>query len=209
MTIDDKTPLKVVKPTTGFMDKFRSKKPPTIAGVDTVLSALPTRRLSEVGDFFRLHPDGENYWSPELCFVNVPIKGMKRDVLHLIDEEIAIEHLAANRILRRRLVLGSKPHDVFFLAIVPTQNLDNSWNISTLKACERAKNLWVQVSSRGSEGIDEYKVDFAKDPDAFPLVEWPKRTLDEILEVTFRAATIDTDKHPSFLRLIGAKPDLT
>ena len=31
------TPLKVAKPT-GFMEKFRSKRPPTIAGVETLLS---------------------------------------------------------------------------------------------------------------------------------------------------------------------------
>jgi hypothetical protein len=209
MAMDDKTPLKIAQPTTGFMNKFRSKKPPTIAGVDTVLSALPTRRLGEVGDFFRLHPDEENYWSPELCFVNVPIKGIKRDVLHLIDEEVATDHLSANRIMRRRLVLASKPHDVFFFAVVPTQNLDNSWNSSVLKACERAKTAWVQASSRGNEGVDEYKIDFARDADAFPPVQWPKRTFDELLEVTFRASNIDTDRHPGLLRLIGAKPDLT
>ena len=33
------------------------------------------------------------YWSPELCFVNVPIKGQKRDTLHLIDEDLAMRYL--------------------------------------------------------------------------------------------------------------------
>ena len=66
-----------------------------------------------------------------------------------------------------------------------------------------------KVSSRKAEGIDEYKIDFARDKDAFPPVQWPKRTFDELLEVTFRNANIDHDKHPGLLRLIGAKPDLT
>jgi hypothetical protein len=201
--------LKIVKPAAGFMEKFRSKRPPTVAGVETVLTPLPILRLGDVRDFFRLHPDTENYWSPELCFVSVPIKGITKDLLHLIDEEIAVEYLPAGQTLRRRLVLASKPHDVFFFSIVPTQNLDNPWNSSALEACERAKTFWVKVSSRKAEGVDEYKIDTARDADAFPPTQWPKRTFDELLEVTFRNANIDTDKHPGLLRLIGAKPDLT
>ena len=76
----EKAPLKIVKPADGFMEKFRSKRPATIAGVETLLTALPVLRLADVRDFFRLHPDEENYWSPELCFVSVPIKGVKKDV---------------------------------------------------------------------------------------------------------------------------------
>jgi hypothetical protein len=188
----EKTPLQIVKPTAGFMEKFRSKRSPTIAGVETVLTPLPTLRLGEVRDFFRLHPDEENYWSPELCFVSVPIKGVKKNVLHLIDEEIAVEHLAAGRILRRRLVLASKPHDVFFFCDVPTQNLDNSWNATALEACERAKTSWMKVSSRKAEGVEEYKIDTTRDADVFPPTQWPKRTFDELHEVSFRNVSTST-----------------
>ena len=62
----------------------------------------------------RLHPDEENYWSDELCFVNVPIKGQKRDTLHLIDEELAMRYLPSGAISRCRLALAAKPYDVFF-----------------------------------------------------------------------------------------------
>ena len=132
------------------MDKFRSKRPPTIAGVETVLTALPILRVGDVRDFFRVHPDEENYASPELCFVRVPIKGVKNDVLHLIDEEIAVEYLSAAQILRRRLVLASKPHDVFLFLSLPTQNLDNQWNVSALEAYEpRRKFLGEAVVAQG------------------------------------------------------------
>ena len=93
-----KSDSKIENPPTGFMDKFRSKRPPTIAGVETVLTALPILRVGEARDFFRVHPDEDNYASPELCFVHVPIKGVKNDVMHLIDEEIAVEHLSAAQI---------------------------------------------------------------------------------------------------------------
>jgi hypothetical protein len=56
-----------------------------------------------------LHPDEEKYWSSELCFVNVPIIGQKRDTLHLIDEELAMEYLSTKQIKRCRLALGTMP----------------------------------------------------------------------------------------------------
>jgi hypothetical protein len=198
----------LVESKTGFMAKFRSTQSPTLAGVGTPLTALRVSRLAEVKDFFRLHPDEEEFWTPELCFVEVPIKGMRGDVLHLIDEALAMEHLQAGQIIRHRLALGSKPHDVFFLAVIPTTNLDNSWNVSTLDAVEQAKSLWVRVSSRKPEGIDSYKHQFAQDPDAFPPVQWPARPLDDWLEATFRTYNIEDRKHPSLLRLIGARPNL-
>ena len=63
----------------GFLEKFKSKRPPSIAGVETLLTALPVLRIADANDFVRLHPSEEDYWSPELCFVSVPIKGEKRD----------------------------------------------------------------------------------------------------------------------------------
>ena len=166
-------------------------------------------RIADANDLVRLHPSEEDYWTRELCFVSVPIKGEKRDMLHLIDEEIAVQHLPSKRIKRQRLALASKPHDVFFLCIVPSQNLDNSWNADGAEACEKAKTLWVQATSRKAEGVESYKIESARDPDAFPDPKWPSRTLEELLEVTFRNVNIDTDDHPALLRLIGARQDLT
>src|SRR5262245_27246997 len=108
----DNPPLKIVKPE--YLEKFRSKRSPTIAGVETLLTALPVLRISESNDFVRLH-HSEDCWSPELCFVSVPIHGEKRDQLHLIHEELAMQYLAAKKIKRQRLALASKPNDNFFL----------------------------------------------------------------------------------------------
>jgi hypothetical protein len=92
---------------------------------------------------------------------------------------------------------------------VPSQNLDNAWNADALKACHLAQTHWVQATSRRSEGVDGYKIDFAQDQDAFVGTAWPTRSKDELLEVTFKEANIDYDRHPGLLRLIGAKQDLT
>ena len=66
--------------------------------------------------------------------------------MHCIDEDIAVANVSSGKILRFRLVLATKPLDVFFLCQLPTQNLDNSWNESVLKAAEQAKRQWIEVT---------------------------------------------------------------
>jgi hypothetical protein len=198
--------LKIPKPS--FMAKFKSKRPPAISGVETVLTALKVMKGADANDFFCMHPDEDEYWSCEMCFVTVPILGQKHDTLHVIDEDLAMEHLESKQIKRFRLALASKPHDVFFLCIVPSQNIDNGYNSTALAGCELARTRWVQLLSRKAEGVDEYRVKFTRDEDPFPEPKWPTRSFDELLEVTFRGANIDTPTHPGLLRLIGAKQDL-
>lgn len=200
-------PLKIVKPS--FLEPFKSKRAPTIAGVETLLTALPVIRIADANDFVRVHPSAEDGWTPELCFVSVPIHGDKRDQLHLIEEDIAMMHLSAKKVKRFRLALATKPYDAAFFCIVPTQNLDNVWNATALKAIDKATTHWVQVSSRKDEGVEGYKTDLAKDADAFPLPKWTTRTLEELIKVTFSGAMIDTEDHPALRRLIGARQDLS
>src|SRR5262245_18373433 len=87
------------------LDKFRSTRKPAIAGVETLQAELNVMRLAEAKDWVRLHPNAEDYWSPELCFVNVPVKGQNKGTLHLITEDLALAHLPAGRIQRFRLAL--------------------------------------------------------------------------------------------------------
>jgi hypothetical protein len=202
--IDEVTPI--AKPDTGFsLDKFKSKHAAAVANVETLQTGLPHHSIAQAKDFVRLHPDEEAYWSSELCFANVPIKGQKKDTLHLIEEDLALRYLPSGRILRFRLVLATKPHNVFFLCHLPTRNTDNSWNEDNITACQRGKTQWVQASSRREEGVDGYKIDVARDHDAFPEPKWPTQSLGELIEKTFVGRMIDRDDHPALLRLIGAK----
>jgi hypothetical protein len=132
-----------------------------------------------------------------------------RDLLHLINEDLAKAYLPSNRIQRFRLALATKPHDVFFLCHVPSQNLDNSWNDSNLRACLQAKTKWTGAESRKGENSESYQITYAKDQDAFPEPKWPKQSLDELILVTFDGRMIDNDTHPGLLRLIGAKQSLS
>ena len=198
----------IPKPKGSNLEKFKSKRAPTISNVETLQTALPHFKIAAAKDFVRLHPREEDYWSQEFCFVNVPIKGQDRETLHLIDEEIAMKYLPSARIERFRLALATKPFDVFFLCHVPTRNLDNKFNETSLAGCEQAKTLWTSLTSRKPEGVDEYKISQSKDQDAFAEPEWPKQTLDELIEITFAGRMIDREDHPALLRLIGAKQSL-
>ena len=199
------TPMTIAKPEGFNLDKFKSKRAAAIANVETLPNALPHHSIAQAKDFVRLHLDEDAYWSSELCFVNVPIKGSNRDSLHLIDEDLAMQFLPSAKILRFRLALASKPNDVFFLCQVPTQNKDHTFNASNLEACEQAKTHWTQATSRREEGVEAYKVTVARDPDAFPAPKWPQQSLAEIIEKAFAGRMIDREDHPGLLRLIGAR----
>jgi hypothetical protein len=200
--------VSIAKPDGFDLNKFRSKRAATVQNTETLFTGLPVHSISQAKDFVRLHPNEDAYWSPELCFVNVPVKGQKRETLHLIDEDLAMEYLPAGRIKRGRLALASKPHDVFFLCSVPSQNLDNDWNSTNALAVDKAKTFWTSVSSRREEGVDGYKINFARDADCFADPQWPKQSLAEIISASFKDRMIDRADHPALLRLIGAKQEL-
>jgi hypothetical protein len=201
--------IPIVKPGEFDLDKFKAKRTATVANVETLQSPLPVHNMAAAKDLVRLHPDAENYWSDELCFMDVPIKGQKHNTLHLIDEDLALRFLEAGEIKRFRLALASKPYDVFFLCVVPTQNLDNSWNDTNLEACEKAKMNWTKAISRKGEGAENYKITAAKEPDAFPDPVWPKQSLGELIARAFAGRTIEVEDHPALLRKIGAKQSLS
>jgi hypothetical protein len=202
---NNETPLVIPKPSGFSLEGFRSTAADTVAGVEALQTGLPVHSIAAAKDFVRLHPNEAEYWSPELCFVQVPIQGQKGNTLHLINEKLAMKYLPSARIQRFRLALASKPGDVFFLAIVPTRNLDNLWNQSNLQACERAKTKWTQATSRKDENVEGYKIDFARDQDAFSEPKWPSVLLDSLIEATFANRMIIADNDPGLLRLIGAK----
>ena len=64
---------------------------------------------------------------------------------------------------------------------------------------------WTLATSRKEEGVEAYKIDAARDADAFPEPEWPTQSLVDLIGKTFAGRMIDSEDHPGLLRLIGAK----
>jgi hypothetical protein len=137
--------LKIVKPS--FSEKFKSKNGPTISGVQTLLTALPIMKIGDVDDWTRLHPSEDEYWTHELCFVSVPIQGAKRDMLHVIDDDLAVQYLPAKKIKRHRLALACKPNNRILLVrraeSEPRQRLE----------CRRAQGLPPGTDPLGSGDV--------------------------------------------------------
>jgi hypothetical protein len=206
--VETSEPVSIKKPSGFSLDKFKVKRAPTIAGVDPLQQSLAVMKISDANDFVHLHPDEENYWTTPICLVSVPVKGSKKENLHLIDEDIAVANLPSKKIRRFRLALASKPFDVFFLCLVPCVNLDNSFNETAVRGCEHAKTTWVEVISRKDQGHDDYQIKPAKSPKAFPEPKWPTQSLEELIKATFDGRMIETDDHPGLLRLIGDKQNL-
>ena len=113
----------IAKPSAFDLEKFKSKRAAAAANVETLQTGLPHHSISQAKDFVRLHPDEENYWSPELCFVSVPIKGQKRDTLHLIEEDLAMQYLPSGRILA--LPLGARDQALRRVLSLPHTNQEH------------------------------------------------------------------------------------
>jgi hypothetical protein len=204
-------PTSIRKPKTSKLSQFRSANLQP-EKVDTLLTGLPHYSIADAKDWVRLHPDEASYWSEEYCFVNVPVQGQKKDTLHLIGTNLAAL-LPPGRVQKFRLALASKPHDIFFVAHVPTQNLDNEWNRTHLQGCEQAKKLWTMATSQRERGIDGYKIDSSRaekeGKKPFPDPNWPKATLDELIEATFAGRMILEETDPAWLRLVGGAQKLS
>jgi hypothetical protein len=198
--------IPIKKPDQFDLTAFKSKRGQSgPGGVETLLQALPVMKLSEAKDFVRLHPDEEGYWSDELCFINVPVKGQRRDTIHIINEDLAIAYGLNDKVQRYRLALASKPQDTFFLCIVPSTNLDNEWNRTALAGCEQGKHLWTSAVSKKDQGAEGYTINKAFDNDAFAEPKWPTQSLSEIISRAFDGRAITADDHPGLARVIGAK----
>jgi hypothetical protein len=49
--------ISIAKPSAFSLDKFKSKRGPAVAGIDTFQGVLPHHSIAAAKDFVRLHPD--------------------------------------------------------------------------------------------------------------------------------------------------------
>ena len=126
----------IPKPGAFDLNKFKSKRADAIQNTQTLQTGLPVHNISAGEGLRAVAPGRRALLVVELCFVNVPIKGQKRDTLHLIDEELGNAAICrSGKILRFRLALATKPHDVSFSAR-PEPEPGQHWNKTNV--CGRA-----------------------------------------------------------------------
>ena len=162
---EEVVPPKIVKPAAGFMEKFRSKRPPSIAGVETLLTALPILRIADANDSSGCIRRKRTTGRRELCFVSVPIKGEKRDMLHLIDEEIAVQYLPVEEDQAAATGAGVEAPRRFLLlhraVAKPGQLVERN---GARRPARKPRRMWVQATSRKAEGVEGYKIELRARP---------------------------------------------
>src|SRR6516164_7063613 len=82
-TTENEPAISIPKPPAFDLSAMVAKEP--VSSIQRMEMALPIKRLSDVGDFARLHPDDRTpeegvYWTERLCFVDVPVKGSSKRV---------------------------------------------------------------------------------------------------------------------------------
>ena len=90
--------MSIAKPGAFNLDLFKTKSSPTIAGVATLLTALPHHSIAQANDFVRLHPDEETTGRPNCASSLFRSRARSKTLVHLIDEELAVLLLAEQRI---------------------------------------------------------------------------------------------------------------
>ena len=176
----------------------------SVAGVETLLAKLPHHSISQAKDFVRLHSKEEKYWSPELCFVSVPIKGQKHDTVHLIARVWQITPSAPRQ--NPPVPPGARHQAARRILLVPrpVANLDNVWNATNLQACEQAKTLWTQQPREESRMSKATKSTWRVIKTPFPHQSGQRNRLNAARRY-LRGLMIETADHPGLLRLVGAK----
>ena len=195
----------IAKPDGFSLDKFKSKHAAAMANVETLQTALPHHSIAQAKDFVRLHPNEENHWSSELCFVDVPIKGQKRDTLHLIDEELAMRYLPSVEL--NTASPGARDQAVRHIFPLPGPDAEHRQHLEReqIGRVRRRRRYGRGTVVGRRKASTATRSTFARDPDAFPEPKWPTQSLDELIERTFAGRMIDSEDHPGLLRLIGAK----
>jgi hypothetical protein len=204
----------VNKPVKGNLDRFKAKRSDKPGGIPATPKALPVHSIAQAQDFVRLHPDMEKMWSDVMYVVRVPVKGQKGEkggILHLITEDLVPK--LSRKVKRIRLALAAKPDNSLFLCSIPDENMDNAYNATALRACERsAAEGFLEVVSLKAQGTEDYEINPAEDretgggaaPPNWPVVE----SIYEIIEEAFKGHMIESENDPAFKRLIGAKQNL-
>lgn len=74
----DEAPISVPKPTKSLMDMCKSTEDPTIAGVETLLTALPYLKLSEANDWRAYTPTRRRTGHQNIALCQCLSKGRRK-----------------------------------------------------------------------------------------------------------------------------------
>ncbi len=163
----------------------------TLSGMSEVLTHIPVRKPNR-HEFVRTHPDPDMWFNTgvfedkeerEVFFVTPAMRGA------LVGEIKPVILAVTNN---RQSVLSLWPLKL------PTEEMRyNAWSETAREAAELAKTHWV--SMRADMSLGGYRIYTAEGQLSEPA--WPKKTLNEMLEIAFRDHIVDSENHPVIRRL--------
>jgi hypothetical protein len=199
----------IPKPEAFDLDEFKSTHSDGMPGVDVKPAALDIQRLGVVGDYFRVSPDEDKHWSQPLCFVLVPVEGVRHGgILHMITQRLAHQFLKPKQIKRMRLVLATKPETgSFFLVECPRINMDNQFNRTAADGLVKCKTQWMMPSTLRDKktGNGRYHFEPAGHQDFVDEPVWLAQTINELVLITFEGRIIRAADDPALFRLRGMR----
>ena len=162
-------------------------------GVKKVLTTVPVGRPSK-DRFFRTHP------SPNWVFPAWILENKVSGETYLVSAEVASALGDQVRPEELHAAIDRQNNPLLIPIPLPGPNgVRNSWHESRAQAVERAKSVWLRISSnKDLGGYDIYEAT-AKLPE--PV--WPDTTMDELLEVAFKGRIITSLDHPIVQERLG------
>jgi hypothetical protein len=198
----------IPKPQAFDLDEFKSTHSDGMPGVEIKPAALDIQKVGEVGDYFRVSPDEDKHWSDPLCFVTVPVEGVRQGTLHLITQRLADQFLKHKQVKRMRLVLATKPETgSFFLVECPCINMDNQYNRTAADGLVMCKTQWMMASTLRDDqtGNGRYHFEPSFHQDFVDKPVWLDQTINELVLITFEGRIIRDADHHALLRLRGMR----
>ena len=162
-------------------------------GVKKVLTTVPVGRPSK-DRFFRTHE------SPSWVFPTWTLEIKATGETYLVSAEVASALVDQVSPVELHAAIDRQNNPFLIPIPLPGPNgVRNSWHESRAQAVERAKSVWLRISSnKDLAGYDIFEAT-AKLPD--PV--WPDTTMDELLAVAFKGRIITSLDHPIAQERLG------
>ena len=198
--------VSIAKPGAFNLDLFKTKSSPNIAGVATLLTALPHHNIAQANDWVRLHSGRGKLL---VCRAVLRHRSDQRpeERPRASDHRRVGDAVSAEQSDQDSTGSRSPPSQTMCSSCATSRHRTSTTRSMRLR-CRHAS--WPRRSgckqpAARAKAVDDYQIDFARDPDAFPEPNWPKQSLDELIGVTFTGRMITSENDPALLRLIGAK----
>lgn len=169
---------------------FRMGQDFASVSVKPVLTRIACRKPNKT-EFFRTHLEFE--------FPTAVFEDTETREVYLVSPSLWTE--LGNDLKKKIFVLCTNRSGVPFIWAItaPDPERSSSWTETAMAAAQLGKQHWVRI--KADMAAQAYEVVIAENLRDVPT--WPEKSVDEILELTFKNRIIDNNEHPILRKLRG------